>query len=354
MKALIATCLIGSFAFDPKGKILGNRLFPKDPGLIAERLEKAKSEPIPEEIELIDSLKKKGLKEIVWDRHASVKGISCAFEKDNLASRTLQRDFRKLAIGLKWVNSQAELNSILSKVGAESTKAKTRETKRDRILIQAIGMLDELDRVINVFSERLREWYGLYFPEAERAVQSNERFAEMVSLGRRENLNEFQNLASSSAGMDFSEEDIRQMQEFAKAVLKLFGEKKELTKYVENNAHEAIPNFSAVAGPLLGARMLAVAGGLDRMAMMPSSTIQLLGAEKALFRHLKGEGKAPKYGILFGHPLIQQAQKELRGKVARLVSAKLSLAARLDRFSGKDEGEKLRKELEESVKRISG
>ncbi|MCJ7817079.1 MAG: C/D box methylation guide ribonucleoprotein complex aNOP56 subunit, partial [Candidatus Aenigmarchaeota archaeon] len=76
------------------------------------------------------------------------------------------------------------------------------------------------------------------------------------------------------------------------------------------------------------------------------------GAEKALFRHLKGEGKAPKYGILFGHPLIQQALKEQKGKVARLVAAKLSLAARLDRFSGKDQGESLRKELEESVRKI--
>src|SRR4030065_417735 len=113
-----------------------------------------------------------------------------------------------------------------------------------------------------------------------------------------------------------------------------------------------MPNFSAVAGPLLGARLLSVAGSLDRLAMMPSSTIQLLGAEKALFRHLKGEGKAPKYGILFGHPLIQQATKETKGKVARLVAAKLSIAARLDRFAGKDEGESLRKQLEESMRKI--
>jgi len=352
MKAYIGTCVMGSFAFDSKGKILEKRLFPKEPELIASKLSKAKTEVIPEEKEIIESLRKKGFKEIVWDKQASFQGVSCTFEKENLALQKLQSDFRKLALEFKWVSSQAELNQILTKVNIELTKTKIREVKRDRIVIQAIGMLDELDRVINVFVERLREWYGLYFPELERTVQSHEKFADIVSLGKRDNAKEFQNLASKSAGMDFSEEDIRQMQDFAKSVLGLFEMKKELTKYVERTTGEVMPNFSAVAGPLLGARLLSVAGSLDRLSMMPSSTIQLLGAEKALFRHLKGEGKAPKYGILFGHPLIQQAPKEQKGKAARLVAAKLSMAARLDRFSGKDEGESLRKQLEESARKI--
>jgi nucleolar protein 56 len=342
MKAYIATCLIGSFAFDSKGKVLEKRLFPKEPGAIAAKLEKSKTGLIPEENEIIEALKKKGFKE-----------FSTRFEKDDTAGRFLQAGFRRLALELKWAGSHVELNQLLSKVNVELTKTKIREVKKDRIAIQAIGMLDETDRVINVFVERLREWYGLYFPELERQVQSNEKFADLVSQGRKESLSEFQKLAESSAGMDFSDDDIRQMQELAHAILKLFEAKKNLTKYVERTAHESMPNFSAVAGPLLGARLLSVAGSLDRLSMMPSSTIQLLGAEKALFRHLKGEGKAPKYGILFGHPLIQQATKETKGKVARLVAAKLSIAARIDRFSGKDQGEQMRKELEESVRKIN-
>lgn len=340
MKAHIATCLIGSFAFDSKGKILEKRLFPKDPVLIASKLEKAKAELIPEEREIIEGLRKKGAE------------ILTRFEKDGTADKLLQSGFRKLALELKWTGSQSDLNQMLSKVNIELTKSRMREVKKDRIAVQAIGMLDELDRVINVFSERLREWYGLYFPELERQVQSNEKFAELASQGKKESLKEFQGLASKSAGMDFSGEDIRQMQELGKAVLGLFVMKKELTKYVEKSMAETMPNFSAVAGPLLGARLLAIAGSMDRLSMMPSSTIQLLGAEKALFRHLKGEGKAPKYGILFGHPLIQQAPKEQKGKVARLVAAKLSIAARLDKFSGKDQGESLRKQLEESAGKI--
>ena len=342
MKAFIATCLMGSFGFDSRGKILEKRLFPKEPELIAGKLELARKQLIPEEKEIIESLRKKGVKEVLT-----------RFENDGTADRILQSEFRKLALELKWASSQAELNQILSKVNIELTKTKIREVKKDRIVIQAIGMLDELDRVTNVFAERLREWYGLYFPELERAVQSHEKFAEIVSKGRKEDLKDFQNLASKSAGMDFSEEDIRQMQAFAKSILGLFEMKKGLTKYVERTAAEVMPNFSAVAGPLLGARLLSVAGSLERLSMMPSSTIQLLGAEKALFRHLKGEGKAPKYGILFGHPLIQQAAKETKGKVARLVAAKLSIAARLDKFSGKDQGESLRKQLDDSVRKIA-
>jgi nucleolar protein 56 len=353
MKAYIATCLMGSFAFDSKGKILEKRLFPKEPAIIAGKLEKAKAEIIPEENEIIESLKKRGVKEIVLDKHAEVKEIAASFERENVASKTLQTEFRKLALEFRWVGSQAELNQILTKVNIELTKSKIREIRKDRIAIHAIGMLDELDRVINVLAERLREWYGLYFPELERSVQSNEKFAEIASKGRKENLAEFHSLASGSAGMDFSEDDVAQMQELGKNMIKLFESKKSLTKYVESIMEEAMPNFSAVAGPLLGARLLSVAGSLDRLAMMPSSTIQLLGAEKALFRHLKGEGRAPKYGILFGHPLIQQALKEHKGKVARLVAAKLSLAARLDRFSGKDQGDSLRRELEEASRKIA-
>ncbi len=341
MKAFIGTCLLGSFAFDSKGKILEKRLFPREPEIIASKLTKAKTELIPEEKDIIEGLKKKGAKEVL-----------SRFEKDDTADKILQSGFRNLALELKWVSSQAELNQILTRVNIELTKTKIREVRKDRIIIQAIGMLDETDRVINVFAERLREWYGLYFPELEREVQSHERFAELVSSGKRESAKGFEGLAAGSAGMDFSEEDIKQMQAVAESILRLFEAKKGLTKYVEKSMEEAMPNFSAVAGPLLGARLLSVAGSLDRLAMMPSSTIQLLGAEKALFRHLKGEGKAPKYGILFGHPLIQQVPKEQKGKVARLVAAKLSLAARLDRFSGKDQGKPLRTELEESVRKI--
>ncbi len=358
MKAYIGTCIIGSFAFDREGNIIEKRLFPKDPKVVAEKLRKTRSgEMIKEEKEIIDTLKIKGYKEIVWDKDIQVSGISCIKEKDNLAVQKLNLEFRKLALDFRWSNSQADINQFLSKVNVELTRKELKKEKRDRIIMRTVSVIEEIDKEINVFSEMLREWYGLHFPEMSKAVSSNERFAEIVfKYGRKENIKDpkLSELAEKSSGMTLTDDDILQMKHFAESILGLSSLRRSLASYLEEISGDVIPNLSAVAGSLLAARLLNLAGGLEKISKMPSSTIQLLGAEKALFRHLRGEGKAPKYGILFGHPLIQQAPKNLKGKVARLVAAKLSIAARMDMFSDKNEGERMRRELEEQVRSLAG
>jgi nucleolar protein 56 len=355
MRAYIAANFMGVFAFDNDRKLLGHRLFPKNVELIAERLEKVnKGEVIPEEKDLIRDLVRLGYKEFVWDKKVQEKGSTFVYNPDHLGKKTLTEEFRRLALELHWVTSQAELNELLSKTSISLTREKLRETKKDRILMQGVGVLDELDRVINVFSERLKEWYGLYFPEAPGVVQDNEKFAQAVSqFSSKEEITGHQlaRYVKTSAGMAFSEDDIRNTRLFAETILRLFETKRTLTSYLEKSSAEALPNMFAVAGPLLCLRLISLAGGLDKAARMPTSTIQLLGAEKALFRHLRGEGKAPKYGILFSHPFVQQAPKELKGKVARLVAAKISLASRMDFFSGENRGEQLKKSLEEDVRK---
>ena len=154
--------------------------------------------------------------------------------------------------------------------------------------------------------------------------------------------------------MGFSDDDMKSLQAYSKSILNLFELKEEMTKYIEKETHETVPNISAIAGPLLAARLLNYAGGLEKMSKMPASTIQLLGAEKALFRHLRGEGKAPKFGIIFGHPYIQKADKDKKGKISRLIASKLSLASRFDYFSKTDKSEELTKDLEERVEKILG
>ena len=161
-------------------------------------------------------------------------------------------------------------------------------------------------------------------------------------------------LIKKSAGMGFSDNDIKEMQGFSESILAMFKVKKSVTKYLGAETKQEIPNLSAIAGPVLSARLLSLAGGLEKIAKMSSSTIQLLGAEKSLFRHLKGGGRAPKYGILYAHPYVQKAPKEKKGKVARLVAAKLSLAARIDYFSKKDKSKDLKKDLEKQVKAVLG
>ena len=351
MKAYFATNLVGAFAFDQKGKLLGYRLFPKEPEKIKERLEKAgQGMLVPEEQELFKELQAKGLAEVVWNKKVCLPGVQCAEEG---WEKCLSGQFRKLALELKWVGSEAELNSLLAQVSVLQTKGKLKEEKRDRILMASIGVADELDKSLNVFSERLREWYGLHFPELGKLVPSQETFANIVSAaGNRENVKEekAEKYKTLTSGMQFTEEDSAAVQEFAKELSALYNSKSVIEVYIGKAAKQAIPNLSAIAGPLLACRLLALSGGLEKLAKMPSSTVQLLGAEKALFRHLKGGGKAPKYGILFSHPLVQNATKPERGKIARLIAAKLSIAAKTDFFSGEDRSAAMKADLERKLK----
>lgn len=358
MKAYMATGLLGVFAFDEKGETVEKRLFPKKPEVIAAKLKKSRSGQIlPEETEIIRELIKKGFKELVWSKDREVKGISCLQKKDNLGEETMQGSFRKLALDLRWASSQGEINELLSKVNIEMTKTELRKEKRDLIVMRVVSILDGLDKELNVFSEKLREWYGLHFPEMDSRVSSHERYAQMVAkAGRRESVEdkELAAMATKSAGMDFTDPDIKEVQSFSRTLMGMYEERKRLGLYLEEITGAAMPNVSAVAGPVLAARLLVASGGLEKLAKLPSSTIQILGAEKALFRHIKGEGKAPKYGLLFGHPLIQSAPREKRAKVARVIAAKLSLASRTDQFSGKDNGKGMRKEVEDQVRKIIG
>jgi nucleolar protein 56 len=341
--AYIATGIMGSVAFDAKGEVIDKELFPKDAQVITGRLEKSRSgQSIEEEQKLMDRLE--------------ASGFACAKEEGSIASRKMREEFRAIALSLKWAGSQAEINSMLSAVSSVSVTVKLKETKTDRILMSAIGVSDELDKVVNVFSERLREWYGFHFPEAARSIADNERFARIAQTGVRGNSDdeEAKKLAKASAGMEFSAEDMEQVRHMAGNLVNLFAFKAELKKYVETAAGKAVPNTAAVAGPALALRLLVLAGGLEKLCKMPSSTIQMLGAEKALFRHLKGRGKSPKHGILFSHELVQGAPHELKGKVARLVAAKIAMAARVDYFSKDDRGAKMRAELDEQVRKSGG
>jgi nucleolar protein 56 len=345
--AYIATGIMGAVAFDSSGKVVDRELFPKDAAVIAEKLSQSRSgKLIDEESTLVKRLKTKG-----------IDAVKAGDDSD--AAAKMRDEFRTIALQLKWAGSQAEINAVLSAVGAAMAKPKLQEVKSDRILMSAIGVSDELDRVINIFVERLREWYGFHFPEGVRAVADHEKFVGMAAQGFREDVkvegnDDIEKLASNSAGMDFSEDDMAQVKAFAESTLRLFELRDGMRGYIDTSARRFAPNTAAIAGPALALRLLVLAGGLDKLAKMPSSTIQMLGAEKALFRHLKGQGRSPKHGILFSHEMVQNAPHDLKGKVARLVAAKLALASRVDYFSKEDRSAKMRAELDEEVKKASG
>lgn len=317
---------VGVFAYSESGQLLAAAFFPKDPAQIAERLEKAaKGMLVPEDTQLLQELRGKA-DAIVWDKKVCVPGFRC-LEEPSKAAAFAARDFRQLAVQRKWATA-VELAHLLTQVQLIRTRSQLSAQPRDALLMQACNAYDNLEKAANTLVEHLREWYGLHDP----------------TVG---SLNNDQLLAAAQTppattppgGMPFTNEDRIAAQGFASSIATLAAQRSALERYIEALAPTVAPNCSALAGPMLAARLLALAGGLEKLARLPASTIQLLGAEKALFRHLKGQGKAPKYGLLFAHPGVQAAKE--KGKAARLVAAKLSLGARVDFY---------RKSLEPSLK----
>jgi nucleolar protein 56 len=215
---------------------------------------------------------------------------------------------------------------------------------------------------------RIREWYGLHFPELDRLVEKHETYVRLVSrLERRENFtienlrkeglpeNRSEQIAMTSAksmGADLEEQDIVQLKLLCENTLRLYAMRQSLENYMDLVMEEVAPNIKALAGSLLGARLIAFAGGLINLAKMAASTLQILGAEKALFRSLKTGARPPKHGLIFQHPIIRDAERWQRGKMARAIAGKLSIAARTDAFSRKYIGDNLKAGLEKRIKDI--
>jgi len=337
MKASIVTTFIGCFGISEDGKIVAYVEFPKDPQKIAEKITASKSEKIEEEKRVEETLKEKGFTEI--EKRDS------DFIKNNLL---------KLAVEKGFVKNQAEFNQLISKINIELTKVKIKKAVgRDNLVLQVSGTIEEIDKANNILVERLREWYGLHFPEMSRIISDNERYAEIVKkFGSRDKIehSELSHFRNKSMGMELSDADIRALQSLAEQIEEFYKLRKELSDYLDVLLAETAPNLKDIAGPALAARLISLSGGLEKLARMPSSTIQLLGAEKALFRHLHGRGKSPKHGIIIIHPLIQNAPLKHRGKLARLIASKLSIAAKIDFYSKTYKGKEFKKELEEKVR----
>jgi nucleolar protein 56 len=151
-------------------------------------------------------------------------------------------------------------------------------------------------------------------------------------------------------GIELEEKDEELLKEYSTQLKELYKLREHLEKYTEKLMEEVAPNFSAIATPLLGARLIALEGSLSKLAKKPSSTLQLMGAEKALFRYLKGHGKSPKYGILYTHPEIQKVPMNKRGRIARILASKMAIAIKVDQYGSKDRTEKLKKEVDEKIK----
>lgn len=217
----------------------------------------------------------------------------------------------------------------------------------DVLLMQSINLIGDLDKAVNLLVKRLREWYELYNPEFSRAVENHEKFVmEILEKDKSELLNGIKINPKDSMGADFEQENLVPVKSLIHQLFDLYQLRKLQENYISTLMDDLCPNIKAVCGHLLAARLIEHAGSLKRLSEMPASTIQILGAEKALFRHMRTGAKPPRHGIIINHPLISKASEKMHGKVARALSDKISIASKIDYFRGKFIGDKLREELE--------
>ncbi|KAG6015833.1 Nucleolar protein 58 [Claviceps pusilla] len=231
-------------------------------------------------------------------------------------------------------------------------KLKFSADKVDSMIIQAVKLLDDMDKELNVYAMRTKEWYGWHFPEMAKILNDNLAYARVIlAVGMRTNVSDtdlseilpeevevaIKAAAEISMGTEIMDEDLENIKLLAEQVIKYSEYRAELSSYLETRMRAIAPNLSALVGYLVGARLIAHAGSLINLAKSPGSTIQILGAEKALFRALKTKHDTPKYGLIYHSSLIGQATGRNKGKIARMLAAKTALGLRVDALGDNDE-----------------
>jgi nucleolar protein 56 len=228
----------------------------------------------------------------------------------------------------------------------EITRKAVRESVNpDLFIINAVNNVEEIQKQINTTAKRLREWYSLYLPEMDREIRDHTAFVKAVLRNDKPGYMRENNI-TNTMGADIKKEDIDAILSLARAVEKLIDEEAGMRAYLEAAMQAWCPNTTMLAGGVIGAKLLRGAGSLKGLAMMRSSTIQLIGAEKALFRHIRTGARPPKYGYLMQHTVVQKAKKADKGKAARTLADKIFIAVRVDYFKGEFIADKLLKEVE--------
>jgi nucleolar protein 56 len=251
-------------------------------------------------------------------------------------------------------------------------KVKFNVNRSDNMVIQTICLLDTLDKDLNTFAMRVKEWYSWHFPELVKIVSDNYTYARLARLIRNKSelsddklpaieeitmdatkAKDIVDAAKSSMGTDISDLDMLNIEKFASRVIALSEYRQKLQDYLKKKMNDIAPNLSHLIGEHVGARLISHAGSLTNLAKYPASTVQILGAEKALFRALKTRGNTPKYGLIFHSSFISRAATKNKGRISRYLANKCSIASRIDAFSDiptSKFGEKLNQQVEERLR----
>ncbi|MGQ9542472.1 MAG: C/D box methylation guide ribonucleoprotein complex aNOP56 subunit [Candidatus Bathyarchaeia archaeon] len=376
MKSIILITTAGVYALDTKGRIIDFRFNPDPEGTAQTILNLQRGQVTDELIQFLNNLKEKGCRRFVFEEEALASEVNMKLRlktevaedsaiiarfKDGLCEATIKLGlFRDPQAYRQYTHNV----SVLLAEGAVMREVQ----RRDLHAIQIVRTLDDLDKTLNLFSGRIREWYGLHFPELDRLLDKHETYLRLIAeLGSRENMTVeklksaglptdkadiIADKARSSMGSPANPGDIALLQTFCRETLELYRCRGMVEEHLTSLMGEVAPNMTSILGPLLSARLISIAGSLERLAKMPTSTVQVLGAEKALFRSLKTGAKPPKHGVIFQHQQLHSAPKWQRGKIARALSSKISIASRMDAFGGEFIGETLKKDLENKIREI--
>jgi nucleolar protein 56 len=327
---LLVTTWFGTFLLD-EGKVIEQRLFAKDPSALTDRLVRVEDWKIlDEERELM------ALADEVFVTEPRLERAGGHFTSDkppflDPAAYGFDRD-------------------LLHETMVELAKRRVRKAIRpEDHLRHAIAAVDDLLEQENAAVERVREWYGLHFPELAKIVDEPTYLHLVAAHGRRDNVPIDMH---DSVGAELGETEEHEIRELAQLALTVASRRATLEAYVDRSVRNLAPNVTALAGPMIAARLVTLAGGVEELARLPAGTVQLLGAEKALFRHLKSGTKPPKHGVLFQHPLVHRAPPWQRGAIARVFAANVAMAARADAYTHRRIAPDLQRRLDETVAEI--
>ena len=330
MECYITYCVKGFLAFNSENELISEKLFP--------------------ETEILNRLADIDDKKIVKEETEIIEEVSKDYDEIIIESNKRKSDYDNEKITIKNPNPAGEyLRSNYEEFGLDSQeiteiyrnlaiyKIKKESASEDKHLIQAINSIDEIDESISKLIERIREWYALYFPEMD-IIKNNETYIKLISQNKtKEEILKAKPDAFPTDIIDIDDDinpkDLEIMNNYANSISEMQQTRKDLEDYVDFKMQDIAPNLRLLVGSSLGAKLISHAGGLKRLAMYPSSTVQIMGAEKALFRHLKSGDRPPKYGLIYQHPQVRGAKWWNRGKIARMLAGMISLAARRDVFT---------------------
>lgn len=331
-KRLLHTTWFGVFILK-EGEVVDKLLFDKDPEVIAEKRSKMeKGETLEEEEKLADEYDPV---EVTEERLSELGAIT---DSDGYVLDAEDYSY-----------SSQLLQESLMELGRSQLKESVDHGEH---LAKAVKTVQDLNETINLLMERLRDWYSIHYPELDEKVDDDDFLTLVSNYGDREDIQEKTGMVEESVGGEISPKEREMYGRLAGLILDKRTFRDELWDYVEDLMRERAPTITELTGVKLGAELIAQAGSLEKMAKMPSSTIQVLGAEKALFSHLSKGTKPPKHGLILQHPYVHKANPDLRGKISRLFANKIAIGARIDYFGTENKGPELRRELERKIKKI--